>query len=64
MTLTATADTQLRTDTNNFAAREQPTKSTKSTPSLAVIDVDVHHQFDKPDVLFPYLPRHYVEWVR
>jgi predicted TIM-barrel fold metal-dependent hydrolase len=32
--------------------------------SLAVIDCDVHHQFDDPKVLFPYLPRQYVEYIQ
>ncbi|CAN5803454.1 amidohydrolase family protein [soil metagenome] len=29
-----------------------------------IIDCDVHHQFDKTEVLYPYLPRHYVEWIK
>ena len=29
-----------------------------------MIDVDIHHQSDKPDVLFPYLPRQYVEYIK
>ena len=32
--------------------------------AIHAIDVDVHHQFDKPEVLFPYLPRQYVEYIK
>jgi predicted TIM-barrel fold metal-dependent hydrolase len=61
---TATVGTQQLTEPNGFAAREQPALPTKPKQSLAIIDCDVHHQFDKTEVLFPYLPRHYVEWIK
>ncbi len=64
MTLTATIDTQPLADTNGFAVREQPAVPKKSKSALGIIDCDVHHQFDKPEVLFPYLPRHYIEWIK
>lgn len=31
---------------------------------IGIIDCDVHHQFDAPSTLFPYLPRHYVEYIK
>jgi len=64
MPSTATIDMQQRTETNGFAAHEQPSLPTKPKQALAIIDCDVHHQFDKPEVLFPYLPRHYIEWIK
>src|SRR5689334_11389800 len=64
MTLTATVEPQQRTEHNGFAVHEQPASSKKAKQPFPVIDVDVHHQSDKPDVLFPYLPRHYVEWIK
>ena len=37
---------------------DPPSKS-KTVPEI--IDVDIHHQTEKVDELFPYLPRQYVE---
>ncbi len=34
------------------------------SPRMRIIDCDVHHQFDEPSVLFPYLPRNYVENIK
>ncbi|MGB5052262.1 MAG: hypothetical protein WBO46_25155, partial [Caldilineaceae bacterium] len=31
---------------------------------VGIVDCDVHHQYDKPETLFPYLPRHYVEYIK
>ena len=64
MTLTATVDTLPSIDTNNYGIREQIVAPTKAKQALSVIDCDVHHQFDKTEVLYPYLPRHYVEWIK
>ncbi len=41
--------------TNSAARSGQPT---------GIIDCDVHHQYDKPETIFPYLPRHYVEYIK
>jgi hypothetical protein len=32
--------------------------------TIHLIDCDVHHVNRKPDELFPYLPRHYVEYIK
>lgn len=64
MTLTATVDTRPLTDTAGFVSHEQPAAPKKPKSALGIIDCDVHHQFDKPEVLFPYLPRHYIEWIK
>ena len=29
---------------------------------ISLVDCDVHHTVDKPEDLFPYLPRHHVEY--
>lgn len=44
----------------------KPTREVNQRKPKAIhaIDVDVHHQFDKPEVLFPYLPRQYVEYIK
>mgnify|MGYP003636426456 CR=1 FL=1 len=31
---------------------------------IHLIDCDVHHRVPEPDVLFPYLPKHYVEYIQ
>ena len=31
---------------------------------IRLVDCDVHHTIDKPEDLFPYLPRHYVEYIK
>ena len=31
---------------------------------IRLVDCDVHHTVEKPDDLFPYLPRHYVEYIK
>ncbi len=52
------------------AAADSPALAAKAaTDSTAaeripIIDCDVHHQFDDVSVLFPYLPRHYVEYIQ
>ncbi|HRJ41134.1 MAG: hypothetical protein KJZ86_10920 [Caldilineaceae bacterium] len=35
-----------------------------ATRPTGIIDCDVHHQYAKPETLFPYLPRHYVEYIK
>jgi predicted TIM-barrel fold metal-dependent hydrolase len=40
---------------------DQPKKS-KTVPEI--IDVDIHHQTQKVDELYPYLPRNYVEQIQ
>ena len=32
--------------------------------SITLIDCDVHHNVPEPDALFPYLPKHYVEYIQ
>jgi predicted TIM-barrel fold metal-dependent hydrolase len=40
-------------------------RATNSNPNrLALIDADVHVEVDKADVLFPYLPEHWVEHIQ
>jgi predicted TIM-barrel fold metal-dependent hydrolase len=43
---------------------EKRAPRSKKPDALRIIDCDVHHQFEKPDVLFPYLPRQYVEYIK
>ena len=64
MTPTVTVDTQQPAHINGAAVHEQPTTPRKPKQAVPVIDTDVHHQFDKPEVLFPYLPRQYVEYIK
>ena len=33
-------------------------------PTIRLIDCDVHHNVPEPSLLFPYLPRHYVEYIQ
>ena len=35
---------------------------TKTVPEI--IDCDVHHNVEKPEALFPFLPRQYVEQIK
>lgn len=35
-----------------------------SDVALAIVDCDVHHAVKKPDDLYPYLPRQYVEYIK
>jgi predicted TIM-barrel fold metal-dependent hydrolase len=51
------------TTTNGQAA---PRRAARSGPqqSTQIIDCDVHHSFLESSVLFPYLPRHYVEYIK
>ena len=53
----AIATTQTAEHTNGATVAHSPVHT-------RLIDCDIHHQSDKPDVLFPYLPRHYVEWIK
>jgi predicted TIM-barrel fold metal-dependent hydrolase len=39
-------------------AAQHPPKATR------IIDCDVHHSFPDSSVLFPYLPRHYTEYIK
>ena len=39
-----------------------PPRKTKTVPFI--VDCDVHHQTEKVEELFPYLPRHYVEHIQ
>jgi uncharacterized protein len=64
MTPTITIDTPPMANTNGNGIHAQPKARKPRSAALAVIDVDVHHQSDKPDVLFPYLPRQYVEYIK
>lgn len=34
------------------------------TQPINLIDCDLHHSISKPEDLFPYLPRHYVEYIK
>lgn len=64
MTLTATVPSEAPTQTNGATVYAQPVAPQKRKQALGVIDCDVHHQFDDPKVLFPYLPRQYVEYIK
>ena len=52
-TLTQSAPPKLSLPQTNAEVNQRKPKA------IHAIDVDVHHQFDKPEVLFPYLPRNY-----
>ena len=43
---------------------EQTNLEVKAGTSLNLIDCDVHHTLPNPEALFPYLPRHYVEYIK
>lgn len=45
-------------------APDPASAQTGRPPRQRIIDCDVHHQFDEPSVLFPYLPRNYVENIK
>lgn len=44
-------------------ASAQPVTAAKSKAALQIIDCDVHHNVMKPSDLYPYLPKHYVEYI-
>lgn len=46
------------------AAQTATNGAVRSRPITGIIDCDVHHQYGKPETLFPYLPRHYVEYIK
>ena len=50
--------------TNGAAIAEKPNTRTQRKPQTAIIDCDIHHNNPSPEVLFPYLPRHYVEQIK
>ncbi|NJN81432.1 MAG: hypothetical protein HC802_03545 [Caldilineaceae bacterium] len=58
-TLTLPVPTATRTD----AMPDEATPENNAARTR-IIDCDVHHQFDDPKTLFPYLPRHYVEHIQ
>jgi predicted TIM-barrel fold metal-dependent hydrolase len=41
-----------------------PTNGALHKQQTAIIDCDVHHNFPNQEALFPYLPRHYVEYIK
>ncbi len=41
-----------------------PVANNQSAKTINLIDCDVHHSTSKQDDLFPYLPRHYVEYIK
>jgi uncharacterized protein len=43
---------------------EQPSARAEHRQRTRIIDCDVHHQFDEPSTLFPYLPRQYIEYIK
>lgn len=61
---TAIFEEKMDTRTSRPIPHEKSPMRKAHKPALTVIDVDVHHQSDKPDALFPYLPRQYVEYIR
>lgn len=47
------------------ARQQQPAPQTPPpAKALRLIDCDVHHTNRKPEDLFPFLPRHYVEYIK
>lgn len=38
--------------------------SGRKAKAFPIIDCDVHHGINKPEDLFPFLPRHYVEYIK
>jgi len=61
---TAVAQQEQSVSHTRAVVKAQAGKPSPRKQQLAIIDVDVHHQFDKPEVLFPYLPRQYVEYIK
>ena len=44
--------------------RKQRKSSPKKQKKLRLIDCDVHHLPPDDEALFPYLPRHFVEYIK
>ncbi len=44
--------------------RLQPSSVRETAKPIHLIDCDVHHLLPGPKALFPYLPRHYVEYIQ
>ena len=36
---------------------------TALTPKTMIVDCDIHHSVGGPENLYPYLPRHFVEYI-
>ena len=49
--------------TNQVTEETPPTMLDVDTKTINLVDCDVHHITSKPDDLYPYLPRHYVEYI-
>jgi len=47
-------------------AQQTKLQNGHSTPrtQTGIIDCDVHHNLPDSETLFPYLPRHYIEWIK
>ncbi len=57
--MTATTLTQ-----HSAVRRDETAAGNGAKRRTRIIDCDVHHQFLEPEVLFPYLPRHYIEYIK
>lgn len=44
-------------------ATAQPMTRSEDQAALQIIDCDVHHNVPDPSALYPYLPKHYVEYI-
>ena len=44
-------------------ATAQSSRQAKNKAALQIIDCDVHHNVAEPKALYPYLPKHYVEYI-
>jgi predicted TIM-barrel fold metal-dependent hydrolase len=51
-------------DTDQSVEEVQQKTPEGGTKALHLIDCDLHHSTSKQDDLFPYLPRHYVEYIK
>ncbi|MEX1018939.1 MAG: amidohydrolase family protein [Litorilinea sp.] len=50
--------------TNGAVTNGDTPARAKGLPDYGIIDCDIHHQFDDPATLFPWLPRHYIEHIK
>ncbi len=43
---------------------QAPAQNSRALGSVKLVDCDVHHRLPGSEALFPYLPRHYVEYIK
>ena len=50
--------------TTDRSAQSEPANGAQDRKALRLIDCDVHHRHAESSDLFPYLPKHYVEYIK